>query len=1154
MYPKLKESGMGNFDFLLKHECFSTFANTACSAESILSMPFPDSPNICLCRCRSAAEEATKWIYAHDKSLTIPENATFNDLTSDYRFRNLIGSRNDKCIYCIRKFGNSATHNPNNFSRNLSVKPEDDQSILQAQNILNFLFGYLDWIAQNYAGDHEPRRFNRSLTLTNQSVAHGSSSRELKEIKTELKKANTEEQNKYTAIRKENTEKYIEQESDISEFNTRKFFIDTRLEDVGWKYGIDWKNEVNISGVSTPTGEGYLDYVLFDDDGTPLALVEAKKLSIEPEKGRLQAVNYAKAIEKKYGVKIVIFLANGKEIRMFNDGYPERTVSTFFSKEDLRAIKYKLHNKAPLDDIKVPEFCERRYQFLALKSVCDRFSENHRKALLVMATGTGKTRTIMGLIKILTEHNWAKNILFLADRNILVDQAFKAAKDLLKSYSASNISPMKSEKYDLNARLIFSTYQTMIGKIDEAKTDKGGKLFSPGHFDLIISDECHRSIYNRYRSIFDYFDGLFVGLTATPKSDIDINTYKTFGLEDNDPTFNYSLKEAVDDGFLVPYRVLNFETDFMDRGIKYDELSDEEKEQWEDTFTEDDGSMIKNVTAGEINKWVINTDTIKLVLDKLMTYGLRIKSGSEIGKTIIFAKSHKHAEAIRNTFYKLYPSVSTEFCQVIDYETTQKNYSVTDDFKEENCLPQIAVSVDMLDTGFDVPSCLNLVFFKPVFSKSKFWQMIGRGTRLCKGLINGKDKTEFLIIDCCKNFKYFGGEVNGKDVVQRSIDQKTFLTRLKIVKLLQDIVNGKETENSQSRQDYLNKTIDDLSTIVKNRIPLNSFSSYIHANTIDDYSKPESYSDLKDSEVKTIVDEIISLIPPCAEDDIGAKRFDLLIYNIEMYKLKADDGTYAFLIKRLQKIASDLLEVEVEAINEARPLLKNILHKEFCENLTIEELENIRKILRSLMGFIGSEARSVKYIDISDTITLDAEDEDAVDLINQVSELEPYDKRVKRYLHEHENEGVIAKLKDNIPLNENDVKDLEDILWNKVGTKEESGIKDKADLGIFVRKIVGLNKEVVTKAFATFINENHLNSQQQYFINEIIKYVEKNGLVEDDSEFIKDLYDDYPTYEIFPSDEQYDAFNSILNSFKNNALFIPSNAVSNSSIGTSAIE
>lgn len=1133
---------MGNFDFLLKHECFNSFSVIACSAEKMLGLPIPNSPNTCLAQCRQAAEAATKWIYNHDKNLPIPENASFNDLASDYRFRQLVGSRVDRGIYCIRKFGNIATHKPETFQRTPAVRPEDDGVVLQAQNILNFLFVYLDWIAQTYVGDHEPRRFNRSITLINQFATPTPTTPvpEVKEDKTELKKAAAAELQKFTECRKDNSEKYKEQESDISEFETRKFFIDTRLTDVGWTFGVDWKNEVNVTGVSTPTGEGYLDYVLYDDDGTPLALVEAKKLSVDPEKGRIQAITYAKAIEKQYGVKVVIFLANGKEIRMFNDGYPERPVSSFFSKEDLRAIRYKQKNKTALDNIEVPEFCSRTYQFNALKSVCEHFSKNFRKSLVVMATGTGKTRTIMGLIKILTENNWAKNILFLADRNILVDQAYKAAKDLLKSYSASNISPMISEKYDLNARIIFSTYQTMIGKIDEAKTDKGAKLFSPGHFDLIISDECHRSIYNRYRSIFEYFDGLFVGLTATPKSDIDINTYKAFGLDNNDPTFNYSLKEAVNDGYLVPYRVLKFETDFIDRGIKYDDLSEDEKEQWEDTFTEDDGSMLKGITAGELNKWVINTDTIKLVINKLMTQGIRIKSGSELGKTIIFAKSHKHAEAIRDTFYKLYPHVSPEFCQVIDHETTQKNYAVTDDFKDQNSLPQIAVSVDMLDTGFDVPSCLNLVFFKPVFSKSKFWQMIGRGTRLCPGLINGKDKTEFLIIDCCKNFEYFMKKVEGRDdVIQRSLDQKTFLTRLRIVKLLQDIVNGKETENDETRTNYLNHTIDDLCNIVKNKISAESFAAYIHANALDDYSKPESYKGITDDKIKIIVDEIVSLIPPCAEDNIGAKRFDLLIYNIERCKLDQDDKTYALMIKRLQGIASDLIEINADAIKEVRPILKLFLQKDFCDKLSISEWEKYREMLRSLMAFIGSEEKSVKYIDISDTITVDAEDATAVELIDSVSDMEPYDKRVKRYLLEHEKEGVIAKLKNNIPMTENDFKELEDILWNKVGTKEESGIEKESELGLFVRKIVGLTEEAVTKAFAKFVSDNQLTEDQRYFLERITQYVVKNGVVEFDSPYMLNLRKECPLYEVFPVEGQFEAFNEVLNTIRDNALYIP---------------
>lgn len=488
------------------------------------------------------------------------------------------------------------------------------------------------------------------------------------------------------------------------------------LEDAGWMEGKNWLNEVELAGMPNKSNVGFADYVLYGDDGKALAVIEAKRTCVDVAVGRQQAKLYADLLEKKYGRRPVIFLTNGFETRIQDNQYPERKVAAIYSKRDLEKLFNLQTMRTSLKNIVVNKnIVGRWYQEAAVKAVGQSFDEkNRRKALLVMATGSGKTRTVMALCDVLLKHGWVKNILFLADRTSLVTQAKRSFTNLMPDLTLTNLC---DGKQNANARCVFSTYQTMMGCIDDIKDDKG-KLFTCGHFDLLICDEAHRSIYNKYRDIFNYFDAPLVGLTATPKDDIDKNTYEVFELESGVPTYGYELAEAVKDGYLVDFLSVETELKFIEQGIAYDELSDEEKDEYEKTFITETGEIPEKIAPSALNNWVFNEDTIRKVLNILMQDGLKIDYGENLGKTIIFAKNHDHAEKILEIFNKEYPHLK-DYAKVIDNKIKYAQ-SAIDEFSDPKKLPQIAISVDMLDTGIDIPEILNLVFFKKVMSKAKF--------------------------------------------------------------------------------------------------------------------------------------------------------------------------------------------------------------------------------------------------------------------------------------------------------------------------------------------------------------------------------------------------------------------------------------------------
>ncbi len=866
-----------------------------------------------------------------------------------------------------------------------------------------------------------------------------------------------------------------------SEYATRKKYIDTMLRDDGWIEGKNWLNEYELPGMPNKSEVGFADYALFGDDGRILAVIEAKRTCADVSKGRQQAKLYADLIEKKQGFRPVVFLSNGFETRIVDNQYPERKVARIYSKRDLEKWFNLQRMRSSLKNIMVDRnIAGRYYQEAAIKAVCDSFGEkNRRKALLVMATGSGKTRTVIALVKVLMDKGWIKNVLFLADRNSLVTQAKRSFVNLLPDLSVTNLC---EEKCNIEAHCVFSTYQTMINCIDSVR-DKEGRVFSCGHFDLLICDEAHRSIYNKYQEIFNYFDSPLVGLTATPKDEIDKNTYEVFELENGVPTYGYELAQAVKDGYLVDFLSVETTLKFIQRGIVYDELSDEEKEEYEKTFADESGEIPESITPSALNDWIFNEDTIRKVLRILMNDGLKIDYNSKIGKTIIFAKNHRHAEKILEVFGKEFPHLNN-YAKVID-NTINYAQSAIDEFSDAKKLPQVAISVDMLDTGIDVPEVLNLVFFKVVLSKAKFWQMIGRGTRLCPGLIDGFDKTKFYIFDFCGNFEFFRMNKGRASADTVALQGALFLLKAQIAFKLQEII--RQTPELIA---FRKKLVDEMVKKVR-ELDRGNFAVRQHLKYVELYSDPENYKALTYEETLNMKRELVPLIQPDI-DDVKALRFDALLYGIELALLAGNKYGAARndLMKKVNAVANI---ANIPAIMMQSELINKILHTYYLDTAGIMEFEEIRTNLRNLMTYVNY-SHSLYDTNFSDEVLSTkwsvAEAE--------TTYLTTYRERAEYFVRKHQNEGVIAKLKSNLPLTGKDMTDLEAILWSEAGTREDYEALYKAKpLGEFVREIVGLDMNAAKEAFAEFLNNTSLDSRQIYFVNQIVEYIVHNGMMKD---------------------------------------------------------
>lgn len=1070
-----------NFDYLKQEPKFSRFADVAISAERIILM----DPEASIINSRRAMEFAVKWMYSVDSDLEMPYQDNLQSLMNAEEYRDIVGPDLWKRMDYIRRCGNNVAHSNKKLGR--------DEAMLCLEN----LFIYLDFVACCYSEQYEERSFDRTVITSRIEKARESKAaasavkaelerEQEKSAKQELDLQKLIEENaslkeELSVRRQEQQQAYVPKPLDLSEYKTRKLYIDAMLMEAGWTEGKDWLNEVELHGMPNQSGIGFADYVLYDDMHRPLAVIEAKRTCADVSRGRQQAKLYADLLEQKYKRRPVIFLTNGFETHIIDGQYPERPCAVIYSKRDLEKWFNLLAMRTSLEHVTVDKnIAGRYYQEAAIKAVCRSFDEkNRRKALLVMATGSGKTRTVIALCDCLLKAGWVKNILFLADRNSLVTQAKRSFVNLLPSLSCTNLV---EEKDNYNAHCVFSTYQTMMNCIDTV-SDSQGKLFTCGHFDLVICDEAHRSIYNKYRDIFSYFDAPLVGLTATPKDEIDKNTYEIFELENGVPTYGYDLAQAVKDGYLVDYVSVESKLKFMERGIVYDELSEEDKEAYEATFGGEQGNLPEAINSSALNSWIFNEDTIKQVLNILMTNGIKIDYGQKLGKTIIFARNHDHAEKILEVFHKEYPSLP-DYAKVIDNYMTYAQ-SAIDEFSDPKKLPQIAISVDMLDTGIDVPEVLNLVFFKKVMSKAKFWQMIGRGTRLCPGLLDGEDKQKFYIFDFCGNFDFFRMNKGKAAANTIPLQGAIFNLQFEISYKLQDMEY--QTDRLTA---YRKALVDQMSGKVR-ELPRDSFAVRQHLKYVELYSEPSGYHALTYEDTLLVREEVAPLIQPDG-DEVNAVRFDALMYGIELAYLvgKKYSKARTDLNRKVAGIAGMSNIPEIQAQSD---LINKILHTDYVETAGINEFEEIREKLRDLMKYVSSE--KVKYTTNFADELLSMEWKES-ELEND--ELKNYKAKAEHYIRQHQDNPAIAKLKTNQPLTQADIEALEETLWHEVGTKQdyeqEFGAKP---LGEFVREIVGLDMNAAKEAFSEYLTGTNLDSRQIYFVNQIVEYIVRNGMMKD---------------------------------------------------------
>jgi type I restriction enzyme R subunit len=1088
-----------NFDFLLHDPQFEPFAEAAVSAELVL----PISPALCATACRTAMEFAVKWVYSVDNTLHRPYEDKLVTLVSTEDFKELVPSGMLPKLTYLRKVGNNATHNAKGVSR--------DQAVLALQNLHSFL----DFIAYCYGKDYVDTVFDKALleTKPEAAVAQSVTPPDAEEVDFQtLLDENFPKRDKLTAKRISQLKQgYAVKPIDMTEAQTRKAYIDVMLQDAGWQRGPNWVDEYPVEEMPNKSGKGKADYVLLGDNGLPLAVIEAKRTSVNVEKGRQQAVLYADYLEKKHGQRPVIFMTNGYETRIWNDKYyPERPVSGIYSKRDLEKEFHKMKDRTPLKAVQVKdEIANRYYQKEAIQSVCDTIdTRNRRKALLVMATGSGKTRTVIALADVLIRHGWVKNLLFLADRNALVTQAKRAFHNQMPNLSLCNLTEGKEEA---SARAVFSTYQTMINCIDATRDEQDNRLFTPGHFDLIVVDEAHRSIYNKYKDIFTYFDALLVGLTATPKDEIDKNTYGIFDLESGVPTYGYELSQAVQDGYLVDFGSIETELKFLTKGIPYDELPPEEQEEYENTFADENGNLPESIDASALNQWIFNRDTISKALHLLMQYGQRVDFGEKIGKTVIFAKNHEHAEKILEVWNQEFPDYPSHYARVIDNYTNYAQ-SLIDDFSDKSKLPQVAISVDMLDTGIDVPEILNLVFFKKVMSRSKFWQMIGRGTRTCEALMDGEDKKQFYIFDLCSNFDFFRLHAKGREAAAVStLQERMFNIKLELAYKLQEL-----PFQTEPLQEYRKELVQNLAGQV-NALPRESFAVKQHLRFIDKYLSEHDFETLTYENTLQIAEHIAPLVLPSGED-ASATRFDMLIYQIELSMLTEKNAKRAMndVVRKAEQLSK---YGSIPAIAQKKDLIEQIIHNDFLEQAGIPDFEDLRKQLRDLIKFIP-ETERVRYdTNFTDDILSMEWNESQLDN----DDLANYKKKINYYILQHQDIPAIAKLKGNEPLAPADVTALEKILWGELGTREQYDAQyGKTPLGELVRSIVGLSQKAANEAFSRFLNDAGLDSQQMHFVRQVVNYIVKNGMMKDlsvlqespftDMGSVSELFDDVTVF------------------------------------------
>ncbi|MDZ4347648.1 MAG: DEAD/DEAH box helicase family protein [Candidatus Binatia bacterium] len=1081
----------------------------AAKAESLVNS---DARSSCF-HARRALELAVHWLYKHDAALKLPYQDHLSALIHAPSFRNAVGPAIFAKIKLVKDLGNLAVH---------SHKPVRQ---LDALTAAKELFHIMFWLARTYARGAKPADglcFNPDLLPKSSSVP-AQTLEQLQKLESQLrerdeklsqllsgKKALDDELQRLRIEVAETKQQNSARadDHDYSEAETRDYFIDLLLKEAGWALADPQDREFPVTGMPNNTGEGFVDYVLWGDDGKPLGLVEAKRTKRDSRVGQQQAKLYADCLEKQFGQRPVIFYSNGYDHWMWDGlSYPPRPVQGFYKKAELELLIQRREARKGLADARIDEsIVERYYQSRAIRRVGEAFERDlDRKALLTMATGAGKTRTVIALCELLMRCNWVKRVLFLADRVALVRQAVNAFKRFLPDTSPVNLVTEK----DAEGRVYVSTYPTMMGLIEEARD--GQRRFGVGHFDLVIIDEAHRSVYQKYGAIFEYFDSLLVGLTATPKDEVDRNTYRLFNLESGVPTDNYTLDEAVRDGFLVPPKAVSVPLRFQREGISYDQLSEEEKEEWDALDWSEDGTIPNRVEAEAVNRWLFNKDTVDKVLEHLMTRGLKVAGGDRLGKTIVFAKNHDHAQFIAERFNINYPHYKGEFARVIDFEAEYVQ-NLIDNFSIATKDPHIAISVDMLDTGIDIPEVVNLVFFKLVRSKTKFWQMLGRGTRLCPDLFGpGKDKEFFYVFDYCQNLEFFSQQLPPTEGnTSESLAKRLFNARLELIGELDKKVSieegqdgggltGEAAEAYGSNLSYaeLRRAAADLLRTEVAAMNVNNFVVRPKRRLVEKYAATDAWNQIDGVAYSELSHEVAGLPTELDAEDEEAKRFDLLILNLQLAVLR-QEPSFARLRDQVKGIAGLLQDkASIPMIQAELPLILELLTDEWWQNVTVPMLETVRRRLRSLVKLIEKKERKPIYTDFEDM--MGSEREFTLPGFSTPSDFERFRAKARQFLKANENHITVYKLRMNEPLTPTDLAELERMLSESgVGNAEDVQKAKEANegLGLFVRSLIGLDREAAKKALAGFLLGKTWRANQIEFLNLIIDHLTEHGSID----------------------------------------------------------
>ena len=1089
---------MSNFAFL--PSLFGEIAQAAAQAERNLE----DDPRGACFHARFGLEAVVHWLYRHDPRLAMPYDTRLGTLIHEPSFTNLLPQTLFHKARLILKIGNRAVH---------SAQPVTSGEALQA---VKELFHLCYWMVRTYT----PEALWEGTTWKDEHVSPQAcraeeplkekllSRKEMEALEEERERESREKlalqqerdalDSELQALKEElaRVRARMEQTPDLhdySEAETRHYLIDQDLRRAGWLLNRQEDREYLLEGMPTSSGTGYADYVLWGDDGKPLGVVEAKRTTADAVKGRQQAKLYADCLEKMHDQRPVIFYTNGYDIWMWDDGeYSPRKVEGFYSKEDLARLVLRRKQRCPLTVEDVREsIVDRHYQKRVLRSVLQHFSQARRKALLVMATGTGKTRTAIALVDVLQRAGWVKRTLFLADRVALVKQAATAFKKHLPDATTVNLVTEK----DTSGQIFVCTYPTMMGLLED---EGSGHIprFGVGYFDLVIIDEAHRSVYQKYGALFRYFDSLLVGLTATPREELDKNTYELFDLETGVPTDAYELDSAVRDGYLVPYGVTAVDLKFPREGIRYEDLSPEEQARWEslDWGEGESEALPEHVNPSALNAWLFNEDTVDKVLQCLMERGHTMEGGDRLAKTILFARNHKHAVFIEERFNHHYPHYAGHFARVVDNYASYAQ-SLIDDFSQKDKAPHLAISVDMLDTGIDVPEVANLVFFKPVYSRIKFWQMIGRGTRLCPDLFGpGKDKRDFYIFDFCGNFEFFREHPRGVEASGTpSLNTRLFQYRVRLLGGLQD---ASRKEGGES----LHAALGDMLHRRVSAMPVQNFQVRPFRREVERFANRRAWDSLGVEDRHLLATQLASLPSSEEEEDERIRRFDLKALSMQLGLLEGDASRFEMYRRQVVTLAGLLEEKKtVPPVAAQLAYLARLQETEFWEHISLEDLEDMRLRLRGLTVFLDTSSRSVVYTDFEDAI---------LDIRRETPDIFPgmtgeqYAKKVAAYLASHRDDLVIHKLHTNRPLTAKDLESLEETLV-RIGEEEGkmllSGLLARSgapSLVHFVRSLVGLDRGAAQELFSSFLSDHSLSTGQIRFIELIIDQLTARGVMD----------------------------------------------------------